>query len=513
KVSAGQLEQVPVEKPVSGSKSGDAGKKPKKDKVQESTPPKGKLKALEAEKKTRKEDKEKSQQTAKKTVKKEYNEESFLDAVKAYEKKEIDKAIKKIKTCIKQHPGHPGAYYYAGIIRYEKGEYDKALINFKKGLAYPGKGYNGHLYRGKIFQKLKKPDKALREYKEYVKLTKSEAEKQEALEYIKQLSGKRIPQTGKGKIKNAVERKASGAAVYFYPDFFRFFIPDTASPGAEGLKDAVDHFSRNILEQSISILKHVVLEYGGDEVSRFASLNLATVYLKLGLYENSESQVREFLRMDHRTEFTGQAKFILARSLMGLHKWDEAEEILKDIKPDEKYGPSRRNLELGLAEVYAGKGNINKAISSLKGAYNAVKGAREKAALDYEMAKLHIMLKQHSKAVSRLEKVAEICADSAFPKLCSETLIQIADLLYKQKKWDSALNKYREFTEKFPGHNDASWCYYQTANIYKTKKQYKTALDNYRIVIERFPESYWSTQAKWKQDDAVWQNEYKEVFD
>ena len=74
------------------------------------------------------------------------------------------------------------------------------------------------------------------------------------------------------------------------------------------------------------------------------------------------------------------------------------------------------------------------------------------------------------------------------------------------------MKNYEMFIKKYSGHSETPWCYYQIANIHKNKRRYKLALDNYRIVIDRFPESYWSTQAKWKKDDAIWQNEYKEVF-
>ena len=40
------------------------------------------------------------------------------------------------RTVLSKKPGDAGAYFYAGVTRYEMGEYDKAEFNLKKGLSY-----------------------------------------------------------------------------------------------------------------------------------------------------------------------------------------------------------------------------------------------------------------------------------------------------------------------------------------------------------------------------------------
>ena len=57
------------------------------------------------------------------------------------------------RTVLSKKPGDAGAYFYAGVTRYEMGEYDKAEINLRKGLSYKVCGNDANYYLAKINQK------------------------------------------------------------------------------------------------------------------------------------------------------------------------------------------------------------------------------------------------------------------------------------------------------------------------------------------------------------------------
>ena len=105
------------------------------------------------------------------------------------------------------------------------------------------------------------------------------------------------------------------------------------------------------------------------------------------------------------------------------------------------------------------------------------------------------------------------CPDEIIKKACSTAFLNLAEIYCKSKKWSTAKKYYQEFEQKYPGDDQVPWTLYQIANIDKRAGKYKQALDGYRMVMEKYPDSYWSTQAKWKRDDAIWQHEYKGVLD
>ncbi len=88
-----------------------------------------------------------------------YENKEFQAAIDLYREGKKEKAQEKLRRVLGQYPGHPGAYYLGGVMRYEAGEWNKAAYNFKRSFAYPDRGYNAHYYLGRI---IKKPDALVR---------------------------------------------------------------------------------------------------------------------------------------------------------------------------------------------------------------------------------------------------------------------------------------------------------------------------------------------------------------
>lgn len=73
------------------------------------------------------------------------------------------------REVLRKQPGHAGAYFYAGLTRYELGEMDKAEFNLKKGLEYKEEGNDANFFLAKIAQKSNKPDQELKFLAAYMK--------------------------------------------------------------------------------------------------------------------------------------------------------------------------------------------------------------------------------------------------------------------------------------------------------------------------------------------------------
>ena len=73
------------------------------------------------------------------------------------------------REVLAKQPGHAGAYFYAGVTRYEMGEYDKAEFNLKKGLAYKESGNDANYYLALVYQKLGRNDNEKKALAAYLK--------------------------------------------------------------------------------------------------------------------------------------------------------------------------------------------------------------------------------------------------------------------------------------------------------------------------------------------------------
>ncbi|MCF0215628.1 MAG: tetratricopeptide repeat protein [Fibrobacteraceae bacterium] len=62
------------------------------------------------------------------------------------------------REVLSKKPGDAGAYFYAGVTRYEMGEMDKAEFNLKKGLGYKASAGEGNYYLAMVYAKTNKPE-------------------------------------------------------------------------------------------------------------------------------------------------------------------------------------------------------------------------------------------------------------------------------------------------------------------------------------------------------------------
>jgi len=86
------------------------------------------------------------------------------------------------RTVLSKKPGDAGAYFYAGVTRYEMGEYDKAEFNLKKGLSYKERGNDANYYLAKIYQKGNKADLEKKSLAAYLKKAAPDAKFRKAAE-------------------------------------------------------------------------------------------------------------------------------------------------------------------------------------------------------------------------------------------------------------------------------------------------------------------------------------------
>ena len=519
-----------------------------------------------------------------------YADKDFLAAIEFYKAGKLEAMGAPLRRCLARHPGHPGAYYLGGVMRYDKGEYSKALFNFKRALDYPERGNNAHFYMGRIYQRQERLPQAAAEYREYLKATRSEAGRKQAEAYLAQLGEGNLPATPKegaeapaeagsragesrkpgaagaktapplrestakeaaheapheaareeghreaaekpgAKPRAAPERAAPAAPKTPVPPSeakalvlgrdggFLFLIPDPESPSGKKLREAHALVKNDRFEKAAGALKEVMLGYGGSDNALAAGLDLASVYLQLGLWDQARERAADHLGPSpgDSAKYRDAAQYLAALAGLGMRDGEKAEKALLKIKPGAPDGPSQEEVDYRLAQAGALLQDPKKWSGYLEKGYANAKDPVRKAEYARDLGGLHAKYGSLDKAATWYGKAAGDCRDakdSILASLCAETRLRLADLAYRKKDWKGAMSLYRQFAAQWPAHKESAWVHYQMANLHKMTGNFESALNEYKRVIDNYPESYWASQAKWKREDAIWRKEYEEVLD
>ncbi|MEO7425543.1 MAG: tetratricopeptide repeat protein, partial [Fibrobacteria bacterium] len=309
-----------------------------------------------------------------------YAQKDFLDALEYYRQNKPDAMAPALRRCLARQPGHPGAYYLGGLMRYEKGDYAKASFNFKRSFAYPARGFNSYFYLGRIYQRQQRVPEAIAAYEKYLSLSKSGPGRKQAEAYLAQLSGGKkenqlaeVPEekgtdSAKGTeptAKAAAEGpqtpvEAAKALILGRDGSFFYLIPDKAAPSGKNLQRAYDLCRQEKFEKAVNTLKETVLNYGGSDNAQAAGLDLASVYLRLGLWENARDRIKDYLGNAPRDslKYYDAAQYLLALANLGLKDGEQAEKALLKTQPGNPAqpqagatGPSQEEIDYRLAQA------------------------------------------------------------------------------------------------------------------------------------------------------------------
>ncbi len=515
-----------------------------------------------------------------------YAQKDFQDALNFYRENKPDAMAAPLRRCLAKHPGHPGAYYLGGVMRYEKGEYGKALYNFKRATDYPDRGFNAYFYMGRIYQRQERFPEAIAAFEKYLSLTKSQPGRKQAEAYLAQMRGnapaaksgekdQKDPHAADAKSADTAdtakpaeavgkpERKAESAhgdaradgdardahppqaaktpaeeakaLVLGRDGSFFYLIPDNASPSGKKLQEAYDLCKQEKFEKAVNTLKEAVLNYGGSDNAAAASLDLASVYLRLGLWENARDRLADYLGTSpsDSLKYYDAAQYLSALAYLGLKDGEKAEKALlktnpgtgtgvataaqtKGASPQAKsasVGPTQEEIDFRLAQAGSIMQDSKKQSGYLEKAYASAQDPARKAGLAQQLGFLYSKYANTERSTEYFKKSMAGCKDSSLAEICAESQLRLADMAFKKKDWKGAMAQYRAFAAKYPDHKESAWVHYQMANIYKLTNNFESALNEYKRVIDNYPDSYWSSQAKWKREDTIWQKEYEEVLD
>jgi tetratricopeptide (TPR) repeat protein len=225
------------------------------------------------------------------------------------------------REVLAKKPGDAGAYFYAGVTRYEMGEFDKAEFNLKKGVGYKERGNDANYYLAQIYRKTGKADLEKKYLAVYLKKSAPDAQfRKEVEDRIAEIKA------------DAELLKAAAAPAEEAPATETPAAPAEQAPAAESPKSApaaapaespVDvagvgattpiakaniYFKAGSLEQALQMYRTVVDSEGNPEERYFAMLQMGNIYRELRDFHSAVSRYREVVQQYPDSDWAAEAE-------------------------------------------------------------------------------------------------------------------------------------------------------------------------------------------------------------
>ncbi len=447
----------------------------------------------------------------------------FKQAVELYNKENYPEALRQFKKVLLRQPGHAGAYYYAGLIRYREKQYRHALINFQKALAYPELGYNAHFYLGKIYGEQKNYAKAVDHLFRYISLTNYEVGKNEAKELIRlyrELGGAAVSDAvEQGSIANAGKADSLPSTREPYPaleiridSLLTMLTVDTLSDLGHQLLSGIHLFIEGKYDDAVREFKKILADHPSGNVAVHCLYNTGICYMKLRLFKDAENQFQQILDRHPNHPAAPKCLFFKCISYSERAESATAEKLLRKFIQQYRAHEWIGNAWEKLGDVYVDMEQHRKAIDAYTQAINLFQRVTDKVAALFKQGKAYQELGNGARGVECFRRAIEIGEKANVFLRVPDCYYRIADEYYRIKEYEKALEYYTKATRKYPSFQETPWGLFQIGSINKNIGKYQEAIKAFKDLIKRYPDDYWARQAQWKMEDAIWEHEYMAVL-
>ena len=446
----------------------------------------------------------------------------FDEAVELYNQEKFNESLKKLKQVLAQKPGHPGAYYYAGLIRYRKNQLSMARINLTKGLAYKELGQNAHYYLGKIYGGNKQYAKAITHLFKYIEKSTYEPGKKEAQQLIEQYRKK-----GGTAVLDAI---APGKTVPPLPtdtmmpkeryqvlevridSLLTMLTVDTLSDAGQKLLAGIHAFSDGNYDNAIKEFRKVLAEHPSGTVAVHCLYNTGICYLKLRLFKEAENQFQQVLERYGRHSVAAKCLFFKGVTYLERSESITAEKLFRTFIKRYRKHPWISNAWEKLGDTYVDLEQQKKAVDAYTNAVQSAVKAGDKVAALFKRGKAYREIGNSKRAIESYDKAIAIGEKADVYLRVPDSYYRIADEWYRKNEYKKAMGYYVKVTRKFPAFQETPWGLFQIGSIYKKQKKYQDAIKMFKVLIKKYPDDYWARQAQFKMEDTIWEHEYNAVL-
>ena len=435
----------------------------------------------------------------------------FKSGVDAYRAGKKDAALETFRKVLQKHPGHAGAYYYAGLIRFEKNDADKAKFNLSRA--------TGPYYRPRALYWLSRIDeKAGRKAQAqagFRKALEMGLEPDLAADAKKRLSGLHAAAPAhltNGKSHPAVaeptEREARPAA---YPDTLRHFsswnppaVPfpalEAKDPAARTFADAAEKRKAKRYDDALEVMRQVQVRYPNTPASQAALLGTGVIQYDMGLFDNVIASCDAFLKEGSRSDLAAQGKFLKALSQLRSGHPKESQENF--ALPSHKGFPPEAVRQSALAQAQSLSGKRAEAASTLRTAFGQETDPVQRRSLALRAYREYQAVHAGPQALPIVQEALKGCDKSS---ACLRLSVAKADLSYQSSAYKNALDEYTHIAAAWPESLDAPWARYQAGNCHLRQGHSNLAAQAWKDAARST--SYWGQQAKFRLEELAWRNQ------
>ena len=223
------------------------------------------------------------------------------------------------REVLRKQPGHAGAYFYAGLTRYQLGEMDKAEFNLKKGLEYKDEGNDANYFLALIAKNNKKQDQELKFLAAYMKKAAPSAKYRAAAEArIAEIKAEKdsknqpaaAPATETvAKVETKAAEPAPAKAVEEAPVAEPKVADIADAPsGAPTIANANLLYSAGSIEAAVKMYKALLETELQPEERYFTMLQLGNAYRELRDFHSAVVRYREVVQQFPDSDWAAEAE-------------------------------------------------------------------------------------------------------------------------------------------------------------------------------------------------------------
>jgi tetratricopeptide (TPR) repeat protein len=223
------------------------------------------------------------------------------------------------REVLRKQPGHAGAYFYAGLTRYQLGEMDKAEFNLKKGLEYKDEGNDANYFLALIAKNNKKQDQELKFLAAYMKKAAPSAKYRAAAEArIAEIKAEKdsknqpaaAPATETvAKVETKAAEPAPAKAVEETPVAEPKVADIADAPsGAPTIANANLLYSAGSIEAAVKMYKALLETELQPEERYFTMLQLGNAYRELRDFHSAVVRYREVVQQFPDSDWAAEAE-------------------------------------------------------------------------------------------------------------------------------------------------------------------------------------------------------------
>ncbi|MCL1967516.1 MAG: tetratricopeptide repeat protein [Fibromonadales bacterium] len=496
-----------------------------------------------------------------------YDSPEFKAGLAAHDKKQWAESAKYWREVLKKEPGNPGAYYYAGVCRFNMGELDNAVINFSKSFEYPEKGFNANYYLGRIYEQKGDKAQAISYYNKYMQLTSNAQGKAEVRVRVARLGevpANAVSETSANSATSATSAAASGSSgsapeqamsssvnpyacnslescmkmeekrkqdsVAAYLESLKnkpltigpekiavteyggsFAYASTTEVGSADLQKAYGLIQRKSFQSAMDALQTTRQKFPGTPNSMAAAYNLLALYQYLELHDRVIALGNSVLQEPVPEPYKSAIFYMLAASHVKKAEFQNGYNSLSNVVEDQKLGPTRGQKLALEAEIAAQYKPDQGSPEILKKAIDAEPSKSKKNELRLKLADLYGRLQDQPSAIQVYKDIIEDCPPGTSDP-CRKAIYELGDRSFLLQNWPMALEYYNKAVEQYKDPALVPWALFQIGNVFRKQGNFKEAVRSYDRLIKEYSGTYWADQAELYKKDAIWQERNQGVL-